>query len=160
MRNKLNLLLVLAMVLSAGCATQAPLIKGENCPAKFPDPVRNLVKKAQKDVKKVIKMEAFKEVVEKKNYDMIIDVRTRAEFAKGHVKGAINIPRGLVEFVIWKRVGYPLTTDITKKIYTTCKSGGRASLTAQSLKRLGFTNVTIVDMKIAEWKKAKYPWSK
>ena len=48
-------------------------------------------------------------------------------------------------------------TDIGKKIYIYCRTGGRAALVTKAFQDLGFTNVVHVNMKIAEWKKAGYP---
>jgi rhodanese-related sulfurtransferase len=118
-----------------------------------------LVAKTKKTIK-LIDMSGFMEAVNKMDYDMIIDVREPDEFAAGYVTGAINIPRGLIEFKIWKKVGFPDKTDTNRKIFIYCKTGGRASLSAKSLQDLGFTNVTAVDMKIADWVTAGYPTQK
>jgi rhodanese-related sulfurtransferase len=87
-------------------------------------------------------------------------VRESNEYSEGHVNGAINIPRGVVEFKIWKVVGYPEHTDTAKTIYLYCKTGGRAALATQSLQELGFTNLTAVKMQMADWEKAGYPTEK
>jgi len=63
----------------------------------------------------------------------------------------------LVEFTIWKNVGFPDNTDTGKKIYIYCRTGGRAALATKSLQDLGFINVVHVNMKTAEWEKAGYP---
>jgi rhodanese-related sulfurtransferase len=121
--------------------------------------VNETVAKAKKSVK-LVDMSKFKKVVDKKKYDLIIDVREPGEYAKGHVTGAINIPRGLIEFKIWSKVGFPENTDTGKKIYIYCKTGGRASLATKSLKDLGFTKVKAVNMKIADWIEAGHPIEK
>jgi rhodanese-related sulfurtransferase len=118
-----------------------------------------LVVAAKKSIK-LIDMSNFREAVNSSAYDMIIDVRESNEFATGYVPGAINIPRGLLEFKIWKKVGFPDKTDLNKKIFIYCKTGGRASLSVKSLQDLGFTNVTAVNMKVADWVSAGYPTEK
>jgi rhodanese-related sulfurtransferase len=85
-----------------------------------------------------------------KAYDLIVDVREPGEYEDGYVPGAINIPRGLLEFLIWKKVGFPDNTDTGKKIYIYCRTGGRAALATKSLQDLGFINVVHVNMKTAE----------
>ena len=60
-------------------------------------------------------------------------MREPAEFAAGHVPGAVNIPRGVLEFRIYKELGYPKKVDTSRKIYVQCQTGGRASLAAASL---------------------------
>jgi len=106
----------------------------------------------------VINMSEFRKVFDKKGDAVILDVREPDEYKTGHLPGAIGIPRGVVEVRIWKAVaGYPDKTDLNKKIYVYCATGGRAVLTTKSLKDIGFTNVTAVDMRIADWIKAGYP---
>ncbi|MBF0318252.1 MAG: hypothetical protein HQL01_00400 [Nitrospirae bacterium] len=123
----------------------------------WPPQVDELWAKVKKDVK-VIDMVAFKKIVDNKGDAVIIDVREPDEYKSGYVAGAINIPRGLAEFKIWKAVaGFPDKTNTALKIYTYCKIGGRAILTAKALQDVGFTNVTAVDMKLADWAKAGYP---
>ncbi|MCG6870442.1 MAG: rhodanese-like domain-containing protein [Gammaproteobacteria bacterium] len=43
------------------------------------------------------------------------DVREPREYAAAHIPGAINVPRGIIEFAIWRYVGFPEATnhDIT-----------------------------------------------
>lgn len=123
----------------------------------WPVIVDEVVAKAKKDIN-MIDMEAFSKVVENKGDAVIIDVREPNEFAAGHVPGSINIPRGVAEFKIWKKVaGFPDKTNTGITIYTYCKLAGRAILTTKALKDLGFTNITAVDMKVADWIKAGHP---
>ena len=63
----------------------------------------------------MINMKKFDAVLESKDYGLIIDVREPYEFDRGHVPGAINIPRGGIEFMIWDKVGFPDKTDLGKK---------------------------------------------
>lgn len=123
---------------------------------KYPESVYKLVAETKQAIN-TIEMNVFKDIVDRKSYDMIIDVREPKEYNTGHVPGAINIPRGVIEFRIWRHIGYPNATDITKRIFLYCKSGSRCSLATHSLKKLGFTNVVAVDMKFKNWKDANYP---
>ncbi|MCP3930782.1 MAG: rhodanese-like domain-containing protein [Bacteroidetes bacterium] len=126
-------------------------------PKKYPDFVKEMVVEVKKSLPKSIDMAAFTTVVDNKSYDLIVDVREPNEFEVGHVAGAINIPRGVAEFKIWKKVGFPDNTDTGKNIYIYCRTGGRAALTTKALQDLGFTNLVHVNMKIAEWKEAGNP---
>lgn len=121
-----------------------------------PDSVNQLVAQTKKLIKTIDLIE-FKSTVDKKDYDLIIDVREPAEYTQGYVPGAVNIPRGLIEFKIWPYVGFPEKTDTGKKIILYCMSGGRCSLAAKSLQDLGFTNVMSVDMAFKSWVDAGYP---
>lgn len=71
---------------------------------------------------------------------LLIDVREPGEVEKKQARGSINIPRGLLEMKITD-----YTTDPDCPLYLHCGSGGRASLAAASLQRMGFTNVNIID---------------
>jgi rhodanese-related sulfurtransferase len=121
-----------------------------------PPAVTELVAKARKQLK-TIDAKTFKATLDKKSAGLIVDVREPAEFAEGHVPGAINLPRGVIEFKIWPHLGYPENPDTKKKITVYCGNGFRSILAAKSLQDLKLGNVTAVDMKFDEWTKAKYP---
>jgi len=121
-----------------------------------PDSVNQLVAQTKKLIK-TINLDEFKSAVDKKDYDLIIDVREPDEYTQGYVPDAVNIPRGVIEFKIWPYVGFPEKTDTGKKIILYCKTGGRCSLAAKSLQDLGFTNVMSVDIMFKSWVDAGYP---
>jgi rhodanese-related sulfurtransferase len=131
------------------------LLGGTGISAEFPWPndVENYINEVKKQVT-VIDMKTFKEIVDKKKFDLIVDIRESNEIADGLVAGAINIPRGMLEFLIWSKIGYPQNTDMNKKIYLYCRSGRRAILAAKSLNDLKLKNVIAIDMDFEEWKKA------
>ena len=78
----------------------------------------------------------------------------------GAVPGAVNVPRGAIEFRFWKLVGFPDNTRMNTKMTLYCATGGRCALAAKSLQDLGFTNATSVDMLFNDWVKAGYPAAK
>jgi rhodanese-related sulfurtransferase len=125
----------------------------------YPPSVKELVANTRKQVKSM-DMAAFKAAFDKKDAGLIVDVREPAEYAAGHVPGAINVPRGLIEFTIWEHVGFPDKTDMNKKVSLYCRTGGRCTLAAKSLQDLGLTNVTAVVMLFEDWQKAGYPVAK
>jgi rhodanese-related sulfurtransferase len=122
----------------------------------YPSSVRDLVARTRAQVK-IIDMAAFKSALDKRESGLIVDVREPQEYSGGHIPGAINIPRGLIELGIWSHVGFPDATDLNRKITLYCGSGVRCILAAKSLQDLGFTGVVAVDMRIADWAKAGYP---
>lgn len=66
----------------------------------------------------------------------VLDVREPAEFAAGCLPGAINIPRGLLEFQIGN---HPVLQNCQKgEFIVYCQSGGRSALAADTLKKLGY----------------------
>ena len=68
----------------------------------------------------------------------VIDVREPGEYIAGHVNGAINIPRGVLEFKIGD---HPVLASKDSAIVLYCKTGGRAVLAALNLQRMGYANV-------------------
>lgn len=125
----------------------------------FPPVVKQKVEAAQKQVK-TIGMEEYRKLVENPGTALIVDVREPHEYAAGHVPGAINVPRGVLEFKIWSHLGFPANTEMDRPLILQCQSGNRASLAAQSLQDLGFTQTTAVVMSLDDWQKAGNPFVK
>lgn len=65
----------------------------------------------------------------------IIDVRTRGEYASGHINGSINIPLDQLSGNLKK------LKDKNHPIITCCASGMRSASAKGYLKSVGFTNV-------------------
>lgn len=74
----------------------------------------------------------FKDLVQ--NGAQIIDVRTRGEYASGHIKGSVNIPLNELSSQIKK-----IKKD--KAVITCCASGMRSASAKAQLKAMGFTEV-------------------
>ena len=64
----------------------------------------------------------------------LINVRTPAEFRRGHIKNAKNIPLNKIS-------SYTPVAD--KKTYIICHSGARSKLAAKKLKKRGFDVVNV-----------------
>jgi len=73
------------------------------------------------------------------NKGLLVDVREPAEAAERPTSGSINIPRGVLEMKLSQSHPNPETT-----IYVHCATGARASLSAEQLIRIGYTNVTVI----------------
>jgi len=67
---------------------------------------------------------------------VLLDVRTEAEFAEGHIPGAILIPYT----ELYERASYGLP-DRRARILVYCRSGRRSAEAAALLLSLGYTNV-------------------
>jgi rhodanese-related sulfurtransferase len=122
----------------------------------YPQSVTDLVVQARAQVA-TIDLAKFKVGFDAHTLGLIIDVREPSEYASGHVPGALNIPRGLIEFRVWSHVGFPDKLDLNTRITLYCGSGARAALAAKSLEDLKFRNVTAADMRFEDWVKAGYP---
>ena len=89
--------------------------------------------------------------------DVILDVREGNEFAAGHIGGAINIPRGLLEFQL---SGDPALQDRSRDFVVYCKSSGRAALAAQTMQDMGYLHVRSIAGGFDGWKDAGKPVSR
>ena len=69
---------------------------------------------------------------------LLLDVREADEFQAGHIPGAINIPRGVLEF---KLSNDPALCARELNIVLYCKTSGRAALAACSLQAMGYRQV-------------------
>ena len=83
---------------------------------------------------------------------VLIDVREAAEWRAGHAVGAIHISRGLLEGEIEEKV-----PDLNTPILLYCGSGNRSALAADSLQKMGYTNVTSLAGGFRDWQKARLP---
>ena len=68
----------------------------------------------------------------------VIDVREYDEYAAGHLPGAINIPRGVLEFKIGM---VPECANKAGAFLIYCRTSGRAALSAVQLQRLGYGDI-------------------
>lgn len=68
---------------------------------------------------------------------IIIDVREPAEYAAGHVPGALNIPPGAIMAGAKKLAGTPKDTQLV--LY--CNTGSRSNVAKNILGSMGYTNV-------------------
>lgn len=87
----------------------------------------------------------------------IIDVREYDEFAAGHLPGAINIPRGVLEFKIGT-VGE--CADKAKPYLIYCRTSGRAALSTVQLQKLGYSDVISMAGGFEAWAKEDRPVDK
>jgi rhodanese-related sulfurtransferase len=83
--------------------------------------------------------------------DVLIDVREADEFHAGHIPGAINIPRGLLEF---KLSNEPELAARDLKLVLYCKNSGRSALAACSLQEMGYLQVLSIEGGFEAWSAA------
>ncbi len=69
--------------------------------------------------------------------DLILDVRTPAEFSEGHIKGARNQDHETVNSIAEELKN-------NRVVYVHCKMGGRAQKAAEDLAAAGLTNIICV----------------
>ena len=86
----------------------------------------------------------------------VLDVREPAEFLEGTIKGAINVPRGLLEPAADLELkGREELQDRDKKWLLLCATSGRSAMAAYVLKQMGFKNIKNIDCGMQAYKSAE-----
>lgn len=83
--------------------------------------------------------------------DLLIDVREADEYRSGHIPGAINIPRGLLEF---KLTNDPALEERSLNTLLYCKTSGRSALSAKAMKEMGYFNIQSIAGGFDAWEAA------
>jgi rhodanese-related sulfurtransferase len=86
---------------------------------------------------------------------VLVDVREESEWNGGHIPGATHLGKGVIERDIEQKV-----PDTAKEIILYCGGGFRSALAAETLGRMGYTNVISMDGGWRGWKEAGYPVEK
>lgn len=87
------------------------------------------------DVKRISIEEAKKNLDADKSI-VLLDVRTKMEYAEGHIEGAVNVPVNELEYGI-----EDIIPDKAQIIYLYCRSGVRTIMAGDILLNLGYTCV-------------------
>ena len=109
-------------------------------------PANELVSKAKTEIEEISPLEA-ESLIARGDF-LVWDVREPAEHQLGWIANAINIPRGMLEFIVSSR---PELQNVEKGIIVYCKVGGRAALAAQTLKAMGFNKVYSIEGGFDSW---------
>jgi rhodanese-related sulfurtransferase len=112
-----------------------------------------LVLDAKKNIQEISPQETAAAL--KRGDTLLIDVRDPNEWQEGHISGAKKFSRGTVELEIEEAA-----PDLSTPIITHCGGGGRSALTAESLQRMGYTNVKSMAGGFKAWKAAGLPTTK
>jgi len=118
-----------------------------------------MVEKAMKSVS-FITPDELHELMENYEVYTLIDVRQELEHYRGFIPGSVNIPRGSLEFsisdpVFWDGIGlYEPEKD--ERIILYCLKGQRSTLAAESIKKLGYKNVFVIEGGFKNWE-LSYP---
>ncbi|GAB3425237.1 thioredoxin domain-containing protein [Niabella aquatica] len=95
---------------------------------------------------------AFSEKIAQTPGAIILDVRTPGEYAKEHIKDAVNFN--------WNDPGFKVQVakmDKSEPVFVYCLSGGRSAAAAKNMREQGFTQVYEMEGGILKWKSADLP---
>lgn len=103
------------------------------------------------DVPKILPEDVKKAIDGKKRF-VLLDVRTRGEFARGKIAGSINLPVDEVSSKVLSVV-----PDKSALVYVYCLSGSRSSHAVETMVKLGYTNVFDMKQGMLAWRVHYFP---
>jgi len=83
---------------------------------------------------------------------IVLDVRSSAEYAAGHIQGAVHVPFWAVP---WRSGRLRAAPDDPIVVY--CGHGPRALFARSALRRLGFMHVACLAGHMAQWRREGRP---
>jgi phage shock protein E len=83
---------------------------------------------------------------------ILLDVRTKGEYARGKIAGAINLPVDEVESRIEQ-----ILPDKNATIYVYCLSASRSPFAVGIMEKLGYQHVFNMDPGLLGWRVFNYP---
>ena len=133
MKKALCIISVLLCILLTACGDDSSvgIIGGADGPTSI-----IVAEKGEKAMYEQITPEEAKKVMDSGEEHIILDTREQDEFDEGHIPGAILIPYTEIE-----NKAIELIPDKDKLILVYCRSGRRSKIAAESLAKLGYTNV-------------------
>ncbi|MFV0548724.1 rhodanese-like domain-containing protein [Limnobaculum xujianqingii] len=110
-----------------------------------------LCEAARKNVHEV-SIQQVKEMMDKGTIPLVLDVREESEYQKDHIPGAKHVGRGVLERDI-----ETVVPDKATPMVLYCGGGYRSALAAESIQKMGYTNVLSMDGGYRGWNEASYP---
>jgi rhodanese-related sulfurtransferase len=100
------------------------------------------------------------ELLRKHPETLLLDVRERTEFDAAHIKGALNVPRGILEAACeWDYFETePELVEARKRpVVVVCRSGHRSALAALVMGQIGYEDVYSLKLGIRGWNDSDLP---
>ena len=133
MKKALCIISVLLCILLTACGDDSSIgiIGGADGPTSI-----IVAEKGEKAMYEQITPEEAKKIMDSGEEHIILDTREQDEFDEGHIPGAILIPYTEIE-----NKAEEMLPDKDAQILVYCRSGRRSKIAAESLAKLGYTNV-------------------
>ena len=133
MKKVLCIISILLCILLTACGNDSSIgiIGGADGPTSI-----IVSEKGEKAMYEQITAEEAKKIMDSGEEHIILDTREQDEFDEGHIPGAILIPYTEIE-----NKAEAMLPDKDKLILVYCRSGRRSKIAAESLSKLGYTNV-------------------
>jgi phage shock protein E len=91
-------------------------------------------------------------LIQTENPPLLIDVREESEWNLSHLEDAIHLSRGVIEIKI-----EAIAPDPNTNIVCYCGGGNRSALVAESLQKMGYTDIKSLIGGFKAWQKAQLP---
>lgn len=91
---------------------------------------------------------------------LLLDIREPDEFAALHIKGSLNVPRGILESACdwdYDDTVPALAAGREREIVVICRSGNRSVLAAHTLQQMGFGKVVSLKTGVRGWNDFEQP---
>lgn len=111
----------------------------------------NLLDEAQQNIPEMTVREVH-EYLEQGQDPVLLDVRGLDEWERGHLKGAVHIPRGELE-----RQAEATLPDKSREVIVICAGGVRSLLAGETLKAMGYEKVISMEGGYGDWEDAHLP---
>ena len=122
---------------------------------------KEMVAEAKQQVT-LLSVDEAKRLIDSRKDVLVVDVREKDEYIRGHLRGALHIPRGVLEMTVDQTNPEcdPRFRDPSTTIIVHCAAGGRSAMAALALKTMGFRNASSLEGGYNAWEKASYPVEK
>ena len=123
--------------------------------------VKEMMQEALASVE-AISAQDVREALDSGQVDLVIDVREPKEWDGGHLPGAVNVPRGMLELradAESPAADPTLSADKDARVIVYCLKapGARSVLAAQTLGSMGYSNVAAMRGGFEEWQAEGLP---
>lgn len=118
-----------------------------------------LIQECLTDVSEIMPWDMEERLQENKDV-LVIDVREPNEYDMMHLKGSLNVPRGILESACewdYEETEPELVNARDREIIVVCRSGYRSVLAAHSLQVLGYDNVCSLQTGLRGWNDYEQP---
>ncbi|MDX2443194.1 MAG: rhodanese-like domain-containing protein [Bacteroidales bacterium] len=98
-----------------------------------------------------ISMQDLKLILEKKELVQVVDCREEEDYKNGHISGAVNVPRGLLEFS-------PKLSNRRIKTIVLGNAEGSGALAVETLDKMKYSDCYLLDCTMEKWADAFPEW--
>ncbi len=124
---------------------------------------RELVQQCLPDIKEIMPWDLVPLLAEKPDL-LILDVREPYEFDTLHIRGSINVPRGILESACewdYEETVSELVKARKRDIVVVCRSGHRSALAVRTMQLLGYEQAVSLRTGLRGWNDYEEPlWNR